>query len=73
MAFSWQVSYDRDISAHYVDVGALSAGTTNPNAATHYENVPVVEFLRAHDPWFHDINSPAHGLAARVNSPDNVP
>lgn len=58
----------------FVSFEAASAGTTNLVGAKRYDNIPLGVFLKEHDPWFHDIDSPAWRPGRRwPNWDDTVP
>ena len=56
---------------YYVYVNANSKNSTNPNGAEQYENIPLADFLRRHDPWYIDADTPR--TLHRPNFPDNIP
>jgi hypothetical protein len=65
----YELGYDRGEYFTYVDANARNS--TNPNGATHYENVPLAQFLKQDDPWFRDMDSPPS--LYRPSCPDDIP
>ena len=57
--------------ARYAEVKSGARNNTNPNATKGYENVPMAAFLKKHDPWYRDENSPP--ITTRPSYPDKVP
>jgi hypothetical protein len=56
---------------YYVGVETGALNNTNPNGVKKYENVPLADFLKKHDRWYRDANSP--GIQTRPGYPDNEP
>jgi len=56
---------------YYAYADTNSRNSTNPNGARNYENVPLAKFLKEHDPWYRDADSPASPY--RPSAPDDVP
>lgn len=55
---------------YYVYLDANSLNSTNPNGADEYESIPLATFLKIHDPWYRDADSPK--TRHRPSYPDNV-
>lgn len=59
---------------YFAPFDSASAGSTSFVVAKPYDNIPLGWFLKEHDPWFHDVDSPAWAPGQRwPNWDDTVP